>query len=71
MHELFEAIKIVETYYPGARSGDDTSYELYVNGEQFKWASGATAGRSKEEILVAFLKSVTREFKESRKRYDG
>jgi hypothetical protein len=55
--DKMKKLKLVCYHYRGARAGDDEGYELYVNGKQFVFPSGATRGRTKGEILEAFITS--------------
>ena len=41
------------------------SHELFINGEQFKFPSGATAGWTQGGILRAFLESLGATVKET------
>ena len=51
---MAKKLKLIRTWWPG-RSGDNESYDLYVDGEQWFFPSGATSGRTEGEILMAFL----------------
>lgn len=64
---MTKKLDVVCEYTRGARDGDAESYSLYVDGVLWKSPKGFWAGRTRGEILIAFLESEGYLIEESRK----
>lgn len=57
-------LKLVRRHWRG-HAGDNEAYELFVDGQQWFFPSGAGAGRTEGEILKAYLRNAGYELEET------